>query len=49
MLNMRDKLDYLQDGLMFTPSGIYNPESDKLPFKDRVLTKNPDVCKYKDV
>ena len=49
MLNNRKNLDYKEDGLMFIPGGIYNPKSDHKKFKDRILTKNPDICKYKDV
>lgn len=49
-LNEKDKLDYPEDGLMFIPIDvIYNPHSDDLPLKDRVLTHVPDTCKWKPV
>ena len=41
-------LSYKQDGLMFTPSNTeYNPHTDKVPLKRRVLTSHPDICKWK--
>jgi hypothetical protein len=40
------KTSYVTDGLIFTPNNcVYNPLSDK--FNDRVLTKYPDICKWK--
>lgn len=49
LLSNRQSLPYKQDGLMMIPSGVYNPGSDKLPYRKRVLTKVQDVIKYKDV
>jgi hypothetical protein len=41
-------LAYHQDGFMFTPSNIiYNPHSDNFPLTARVLTRMPDICKWK--
>ena len=46
-LKRREKLDYKEDGIMFIPTDvIYNPHSEK--HKKRVLTKVPDICKWKD-
>lgn len=66
-LQQRSKLQYKDDGLIFTPNRVnplllskggaranvlnvtvYNPHSDELPLYRRVLTKVPDVCKWKD-
>jgi len=44
------KPSYETDGFMFTPNRCeYNPGSDKLDKRLRVLTKNPDICKWKPV
>jgi SAM-dependent methyltransferase len=41
-------IQYDQDGFMFTPVDYsYNPHSDKHPLYQRVLTKYPDICKWK--
>ena len=49
-LDARKNLNYAEDGLMFTPIDIiYNPMSQKELHKNRVLTKIPDVCKWKEV
>jgi len=41
-------LPYKQDGFMFTPENtLYNPHSDKMPYKKRKLTDYPDICKWK--
>jgi hypothetical protein len=42
-------LAYKQDGFMFTPTNTeYNPHSDKNKLSERVLTKYPDICKWKE-
>lgn len=47
-LEKRKQLDYQEDGLMFVPVDvIYNPESQRLYPNQRLLTKNPDICKWK--
>ncbi len=49
LLDNRYNLDYDQDGLIFTPVDMkYKLESDELPLSDRSLTKNPDICKFKE-
>jgi SAM-dependent methyltransferase len=41
-------LPYKQDGFMFTPANTeYNPHSDRYKLNERILTKIPDVCKWK--
>jgi len=41
-------LPYQQDGFMFTPADTkYNPKSDEQPLFKRILTKYPDICKWK--
>lgn len=41
-------LPYENDGFMFTPEDtVYNPHSEKHELHDRVLTRYPDVCKWK--
>jgi len=48
MFNEQTLIQYHQDGFMFTPiDSPYNPHSDKYPLYQRVLTKYPDVCKWK--
>lgn len=48
MLSKKDSLTYKEDGLIFTPThSFYNPHSDNLEMRQRSLTLNPDVCKYK--
>ncbi len=48
MFREQPTLSYQQDGFMFTPANtIYNPHSDSLPLYQRVLTKYPDICKWK--
>lgn len=48
-LNGRDKLPYLEDGLMFFPADSeYNPHSEQYPLYQRSLTKYPDTCKWKE-
>lgn len=42
------KKRYNLDGLIFTPNNtVYNPHSDRLEDYQRVLMKNPDICKWK--
>jgi len=41
-------LAYKQDGFMFTPANTkYNPHSDEHRLSERILTKYPDICKWK--
>jgi len=48
MLVQSEILSYKTDGFMFTPTLInYNSHSNTLEFSERVLTKNPDIVKYK--
>ena len=48
LLAGRTSLAYPEDGLMFTPlRAPYNPHSERYP-GERVLTKHPDVVKWKD-
>lgn len=48
MFAEQPRLLYKEDGFMFTPENIeYNPRSDRLPLRDRILTKVPDICKWK--
>ena len=48
VLEERKKVIYKEDGLVFTPikSG-YVPSGSTKPFKDRVLNKYSDICKWK--
>ena len=48
VLEERKKVIYKEDGLVFTPikSG-YIPSGSTKPFKDRVLNKYSDICKWK--
>ena len=47
-LNEKLILNYKDDGLIFTPMNVpVQPHSDKLPLNKRILTLNPDVCKWK--
>ncbi len=40
--------NYKTDGLMFTPNDSpYNPQTGRFYPKDRILSKHPDVCKWK--
>lgn len=42
------EINYLTDGFMFTPINTeYKTKSDKLPVNKRILTKYPDICKFK--
>ena len=48
MFDEQDLLPYHQDGFMFTPSATpYNSGTDQLPLFQRVLTRYPDICKWK--
>ena len=47
MYDEQAKLEYPQDGFIFTPTGKYNYHSDKLPLYKRQLLFYPDVCKWK--
>lgn len=48
MFREQELLAYEQDGFMFTPvNTVYNPHSDYHPLYKRVLTKYPDICKWK--
>lgn len=48
ILEKRDKVNYNVDGLIFFPiDTCYNPNSQKYPLEKRVLTRIPDVCKWK--
>ena len=48
MFRQQAVLSYEQDGFMFTPENTeYNPHSDKMPLRKRVLIDYPDVCKWK--
>lgn len=48
MFAQQDQLAYKQDGFVFTPTSIqYNPHSDDQPLYERVLTRLPDICKWK--
>jgi hypothetical protein len=39
---------YENDGLIFTPFNTkYNSQSDRFPLRERVLSKHPDICKWK--
>lgn len=41
-------LTYKTDGFMFRPErSPYNPNSDRKPLSERILTRYPDVCKWK--
>lgn len=47
-LNNNSKNKYENDGLIFTPVNIkYNPQSDRFPLRERILSKYPDICKWK--
>ena len=46
--SQQPQLGYKQDGFMFTPDRApYNPYSQRFPLDRRVLTKIPDLCKWK--
>lgn len=48
MFAQENNLAYSQDGLIFTPIfSPYNPGSDQKPLHERVLTRYPDICKWK--
>lgn len=48
-LKDRYKLEYPTDGLMFIPIDThYNPKNQNIPLKERVLTRLPDICKWKE-
>lgn len=48
-LKGRYKLEYPTDGLMFIPIDThYNPKNQNIPLKERVLTRLPDICKWKE-
>lgn len=48
MFREQPLLVYEQDGFMFQPQNTkYNPHSDKNPLYKRILTKYPDICKWK--
>jgi len=48
MFRSQEHLTYKQDGFMFTPvNAVYNPHSDNNKLRKRVLTKYPDICKWK--
>lgn len=48
MFREQPLLVYHQDGFMFTPQNTtYNPHSDSEPLYKRILTKYPDICKWK--
>ncbi len=49
ILDNRKNLNYQEDGLMFIPDSEYHPKGLNQPFKNRILTRFADVCKYKDV
>ena len=43
------ELPYQTDGYMFTPNNCqYNPHSDGHPLNKRILTRYPDICKWKE-
>ncbi len=48
MFAQQPSLAYRQDGFMFTPAfAVYNTGSDQKPLQKRVLTRYPDICKWK--
>lgn len=48
MFAEQPNLSYKQDGFLFTPAYVmYNPHSDKYKLSQRVLTRYPDICKWK--
>lgn len=48
MFREQPLLVYRNDGFMFTPeTSPYNPHSDQNPLSVRVLTRYPDICKWK--
>jgi len=48
MFDEQPSLSYQQDGFMFTPEAPpYNPHSEKNPLDHRILTRIPDLCKWK--
>lgn len=48
MIADQDILPYYQDVLIFTPVQTpYNPHSEYFKLSQRVLTKHPDICKWK--
>lgn len=50
MFLFRSNLPYKDDGFVFTPlATVYNPHSEKFKLKDRVLTKIPDILKWKPI
>ena len=50
MFREQPHLTYDQDGFMFTPvNEIYNPHSNKHKLSTRVLTRYPDICKWKPI
>jgi len=49
-LDNRNKLNYLQDGIMFIPKNArYNHNNEKIKLHRRALTRYPDICKYKEL
>lgn len=50
MIAEQDTLAYKQDGFLFTPADTpYNPHTDRIKLKNRILTKYPDICKWKPI
>lgn len=48
MFAQQPSLGYKQDGFIFSPLNVpYNPDSEKFPIYERVLTKIPDFVKWK--
>jgi SAM-dependent methyltransferase len=48
ILDERNNINYYEDGLVFIPERApYNPHSEVYPLHQRVLSKHPDVCKWK--
>jgi SAM-dependent methyltransferase len=48
MFAQQKLLSYEQDGFLFTPIETkYNPHSERFPLYQRVLTRHPDICKWK--
>lgn len=48
MLNEQLIIEFETDGIMFTPMNMpYNSGTDRIPLKERKLTLNPDICKWK--
>lgn len=47
--SLRDSMCYHTDGMIFTPiNANYNTGTEKQKIQDRVLTKFPDICKFKE-